>query len=110
MFLSLDVEFDLIDCWCRGDDQLFLRMDPKTYLFNRLESRVCRLNGIVHSSSRPEKAELRQTFSSHVLYSSDQLPPKVDLRPNLTEVEDQSTIGSWLVHASFSRFHCSVCF
>jgi hypothetical protein len=27
--------------------------------------------------------------------SSDQLPPKVDLRPDMTPVEDQSSIGSW---------------
>lgn len=67
----------------------------KTYLLNRIESRVCRLNGIRHSSDLPQKAQLRQSFADHVIYSSDQLPPKVDLRPHMTNIEDQSTIGSW---------------
>ena len=89
MFFSFSVEFHLSVAVEK------IRMDLKTFLFNRFESRICRLNGIVHSSARPEKAELRQKFASHALYSDDQLPPKVDLRPNLTEVEDQSTIGSW---------------
>jgi hypothetical protein len=70
-------------------------MPRVTYLLNRIESRVCRLNGIRESSTLPDKQELRQSFSDHVLYSSDQLPPKVDLRSNMTPVEDQSKIGSW---------------
>jgi hypothetical protein len=70
-------------------------MPRVTYLLNRIECRICRLNGIRESSSLPEKPELRQSFADHVLYSSDELPPKVDLRPNMTLVEDQSRIGSW---------------
>ncbi|CAF4360146.1 unnamed protein product [Rotaria sordida] len=42
----------------------------------------------------PYKENLRQFFSDHVLYSNDQLPPKVDLRPDMTPVEDESRIGS----------------
>jgi hypothetical protein len=67
----------------------------KTYLLNRIESRICRLNGICQSSSLPRNPNLRQSFSDHVLYSGDQLPPKVDLRPEMTPIEDQSKIGSW---------------
>ncbi|CAF2737192.1 unnamed protein product [Rotaria sp. Silwood2] len=42
----------------------------------------------------PNKPQLCQSFSDHVLYSSDQLPPKVDFRAAMTLVEDQSRIGS----------------
>lgn len=67
----------------------------KTYLLNRIEQRFCRLNGIRHSSQQPQKAQLCQSFGDHMIYSSDQLPPKVDLRSHMTTIEDQSTIGSW---------------
>ncbi len=70
-------------------------MPQNTYLLNRIESRICRLNGILPSSVLPDKPKLRQSFADHMLYSSDQLPPKVDLRANMTPVEDQSRIGSW---------------
>jgi hypothetical protein len=70
-------------------------MPQKTYLLNRIESRICRLNGIIESDSLPSKPKLRESFADHVLYNSDQLPPKVDLRMNMTPVEDQSKIGSW---------------
>ena len=70
-------------------------MSGATYLLNRIESRICRLNGIQQSDNLPNKPQLCQSFSDHVMYSNDQLPPKVDLRPNMTPVEDQSRIGSW---------------
>jgi hypothetical protein len=70
-------------------------MSQLTYLLNRIESRICRLNGIIESDSLPSKPQLRKLFADHVIYNSDQLPPKVDLRANMTPVEDQSRIGSW---------------
>ncbi|CAF5211744.1 unnamed protein product, partial [Rotaria magnacalcarata] len=69
-------------------------MPRNSYLLNRNQSRICRLNGILESMSIPNKPELCQSFSDHVLYSPDQLPPKVDFRSNMTAVEDQSKIGS----------------
>ncbi|CAF0856504.1 unnamed protein product [Adineta steineri] len=74
-------------------------MPRLAYLLNRIESRVCRLNGIQPSRSLPRKPELRQSFADHVMYSSDQLPPKVDLRANMTSVEDQSKIGSCVANS-----------
>jgi hypothetical protein len=70
-------------------------MAQLTYLLNRIQSRVCRLNGIRESDSLPNKPQLRKSFANHVIYEGDQLPPKVDLRPSMTPVEDQSKIGSW---------------
>ncbi len=68
---------------------------PNKYLINRNENRKFRLNGLIRSIRLPHKHHLRQAFQDHMLYSSDQLPPKTDLRPNMTPVEDQSQIGSW---------------
>lgn len=70
-------------------------MPLRTYLFNKFNDKFCRLNGIQPSTRLPYKAQLRQLFSDHILFNNDQLPPKVDLRPCMTEVEDQSRIGSW---------------
>lgn len=70
-------------------------MGLKTYLLSRLDSRKFRLNGIIPSSRRPNKAKLCQSFRNHLTYSPAQLPPKVDLRSDMTPVEDQSRIGSW---------------
>ncbi|CAF1483212.1 unnamed protein product [Adineta steineri] len=69
-------------------------MPIRTYLFNQITNTICRLNGIEPSHRMPHKEELSMPFSDHVLYSPSQLPPKVDLRPFLTPVEDQSRIGS----------------
>ncbi|CAF1176105.1 unnamed protein product [Rotaria magnacalcarata] len=65
-----------------------------TYLINRITDKICRLNGIKESHRMPHKEELKMVFSDHVLLTPDQLPPKVDLRPFMTAVEDQSRIGS----------------
>ena len=70
-------------------------MPLKTYLRNLIDNRKWRLNGIWPSNRLPNKHQLRQAFGDHILYSAEQLPPKTDLRPNMTPVEDQSQIGSW---------------
>jgi hypothetical protein len=67
----------------------------KTFLKNKINHRKFRLNGLVPSRRLPRKRELCQSFRHHVLYSPEQLPPKVDLRSDMTPVEDQSRIGSW---------------
>jgi hypothetical protein len=70
-------------------------MPRRTFLSNRTANRKCRLNGIVPSKRLPHKAKLQQNFSDHMLFSHPELPPKVDLRFEMTPVEDQSSIGSW---------------
>lgn len=69
-------------------------MSPKTFLFNKINSKKFRLNGIWPSSRLPTKRKLCQAFRDHVLYSANQLPHKVDFRNDMTPVEDQSKIGS----------------
>ncbi len=70
-------------------------MPLQTYLVDKVHDNKFRLDGIMPSHRLPRKENLCQSFSDHVLYSADQLPPKVDLRPDMTPVEDQSRIGSW---------------
>jgi hypothetical protein len=72
-------------------------MPIRRYLSNRTTQRKCRLNGIVPSKRMPHKAKLWQNFSNHMIYSDYQLPPKVDLRFQMTPVENQSNIDSWYV-------------
>ncbi|CAF1035104.1 unnamed protein product [Rotaria magnacalcarata] len=66
----------------------------KTYLVSKANNKKFRLDGIRRSQRLPEKAQLRQTFAAHVLYGASQLPPKVDLRSEMTAVEDQSQLAS----------------
>ena len=70
-------------------------MTIKTYLLNKINARKCRLNGILPSTRLPRKHNLRQPFRDHLLYNAQELPPKADLRDQMTPVEDQSRIGSW---------------
>ncbi|CAF0820582.1 unnamed protein product [Adineta steineri] len=69
-------------------------MHFKTYLYNRINSTKFRLNGIIPSDRRPHKDKLCKAFRDHRVYSANALPPKVDLRSDMTPVEDQSKIGS----------------
>ncbi len=80
---------------CYSRHFLTTEMPLKTYLINKIINQKFQLNGIVPSNRLPHKHRLRQNFGEHVIYSPDQLPPKVDLRPEMTPVEDQSQIGSW---------------
>ncbi|UJR12703.1 hypothetical protein I4U23_016877 [Adineta vaga] len=70
-----------------------------TFLLNKLLDRKCRLNGIWPSHRLPHKEYLRRLFSNHLIYSPEELPPKVDLRNYMTTVEDQSSIGSCSANA-----------
>ena len=70
-------------------------MPRVSYLFNQITHKRYRLNGIKISNRLPHKEFLKHLFADHVQFNDDELPPKVDLRPEMTPVEDQSTVGSW---------------
>lgn len=70
-------------------------MTLKTYLANKLSSERFRVNGLIRSNNLPRKQRLCQSFRDHIVYRAEQLPPRVDLRPDMTPVEDQSRLGSW---------------
>lgn len=70
-------------------------MGLKTFLINQITDQKFRIDGIIPSNRRPKKQMLCQSFRDHVVYSPQQLPHKVDLRSDMTPVEDQSAVGSW---------------
>jgi hypothetical protein len=69
-------------------------MSFKKYLTKKLSFQKSRLTHILPTTYLPNTNRLSQVFRHHILYRADQLPPKVDLRPDMTPIEDQSSIGS----------------
>lgn len=67
----------------------------RTFLANKADNKKFRFDGLQPSRRLPKKRELCQKFHHHKVYGHGQLPPKVDLRPDMTPVEYQSKIGSW---------------
>ncbi|CAF0943667.1 unnamed protein product [Adineta steineri] len=74
-------------------------MPLKSFLTSTNTSQRFRVNGLIPSSRLPNKRQLCQSFHNHVIYRADQLPPKVDLRSDMTPVEDQSQIGSCVANS-----------
>ena len=67
----------------------------RTFLANKIDNKKFRFDGLAPSRRLPNKRELCQKFRHHRIHGHDQLPPKVDLRPDMTPVENQSRMGSW---------------
>jgi hypothetical protein len=67
----------------------------KTFLHDRKTNKRFRLNGDRPADRKPIKDCLNKDFSKHIMYARSQLPPKVDLRPWMTKIEDQSDANSW---------------
>ncbi|CAF2063912.1 unnamed protein product [Rotaria magnacalcarata] len=74
-------------------------MTIKTYLINKINAQKHRLNGIIPSNRLPSKSNLCRAFRDNIVYTQKELPPKVDLRKDMTRVEDQSKIGSCAANA-----------
>lgn len=70
-------------------------MTLKTYLINKINSQRHRLNDIIPSDHSPSRRNLCLAFRDNICFTPEQLPPKVDLRKDMTTVEDQSQVGSW---------------
>jgi hypothetical protein len=70
-------------------------MPGKTYLVDRKTKEKYCVSGLQPCGSMPQKENLQKKFSSHRTLSSNQLPPRVDLPPEMTPIEDQSQTGSW---------------
>ena len=64
----------------------------RTFLTNKADNKKFRFDGLAPSRRLPNKRELCQKFHHQKIH---RLPPKVDLRPDMTPVEYQSRIGSW---------------
>jgi hypothetical protein len=77
-------------------------MSFKRYLTSKLSIEKLRLSNILPTTHLPSPKRLSQAFRRH---RADQLPPKVDLRPDMTPVEDQSNIGSRYKSSKSSNFY-----
>jgi hypothetical protein len=66
----------------------------KNYLTKKLSIQKSLLSHILPNTHLPNTKRLSDIFRHHILNKNDQIPPKVDLRPDMTLVEDQSNIGS----------------
>ncbi|CAF5074315.1 unnamed protein product, partial [Rotaria sp. Silwood1] len=57
------------------------------------------ISGYKVSNREPEDETLRKDFSDHIKVSAKELPPKVDLRPLMTTVENQNPMNTCLGNA-----------
>ncbi len=69
-------------------------MSFKNYLTRKLNIQRSCLTHILPTIHLTNIKRLPKVFLHHLLYKVDQLPPKVDLRPDMTAIENQSSIGS----------------
>lgn len=69
----------------------------KLFLINRTTLKSYCINGLKQSKRKSAHKSLRKKFTTHVALRFDELPPKVDMRPWMTPVEDQSNLNSWYV-------------
>ena len=67
----------------------------KVFLVNRATGQQHRIDGLKKSDHRSARKSLCRDFTKHVIYKTKDLPPKVDLRPWMTAVDDQASLGSW---------------
>jgi hypothetical protein len=58
--------------------------------------RYC-IGGFKKSTHESTHKSLRKKFEKYTIYKPDELPAKVDLRPWMNPVEDQSEINAWYV-------------
>jgi hypothetical protein len=70
----------------------------KLFLVNRDNMKRYCIDGLKTSKQKSTHKSLRKKFTRHVLYRPDNLPPKVDMRPWMTPVENQSDLNSWYVN------------
>jgi hypothetical protein len=70
----------------------------KMFMVNRKTMERHSINGLKKSKHKSKHKSLRKKFAHHIVYHRpDELPPKVDLRPWMSPVEDQAELNSWCV-------------
>ncbi len=70
-------------------------MQSRQFLTDSNTGQQYRLNGYIPSHRPPSHPDLRQNFSDRMTFGAAQLPEKIDLRSDMTRIENQSTLGSW---------------
>ena len=70
-------------------------MPIKTYTRKYFSPKKLRLNRVPPLKRLPNNPVLGQNYVDHMAFDSADLPPKVDLRPDMTPIEQKSEVGSW---------------
>ncbi|CAF3535770.1 unnamed protein product [Rotaria sp. Silwood1] len=68
-------------------------MPQKRFIHDKKTDRKYCISGCKASKREAEDETLRKDFSNHIKVSAEELPPKVDLRPLMTTVEDQNPMN-----------------
>lgn len=69
-------------------------MVTKTYFVDYINNRRYPLNGVIPSGRSLAETAPNNLFQSHIVLNASELPPKVDLRPDMTPIENQSSANS----------------
>ncbi|UJR09187.1 hypothetical protein I4U23_013435 [Adineta vaga] len=69
-------------------------MALKRYLSRKFSDHKQRLTNILPTVHLRHRKRSKESFRHHRIYRTDQLPPKVDLRPDMTPIENQLDLGS----------------
>ena len=69
--------------------------EKNLYLYNQATNERYILNGDLEPEGEPDYAALILDFTDCIVLDKEQLPPKVDLRPWMTDVESQTKLKTW---------------
>ncbi|CAF3630136.1 unnamed protein product [Rotaria sp. Silwood1] len=75
----------------------------KFVMSKKTRKRHC-IDGAKVSNREPKDPSLRQKFADHIEVNTSGLPPKVDLRPYMSPIGEQSAIGSCVGDAFAGRY------
>lgn len=70
-------------------------MPTKTYFVDHINNCRYPLNGVIPSTAPTTVTAATRLFRYHMVLSAPELPPQVDLRPDMTAVEQQAQANSW---------------
>ncbi|CAF3908045.1 unnamed protein product [Rotaria sp. Silwood2] len=74
-------------------------MTIKSYFVDNINHRRYPLNGVIPSGRQPTETHANKLFQNRVIVGALKLPPKVDLRPDMTTVENQYTANSCVANS-----------
>lgn len=69
--------------------------EKNLYLYNRVTNERYILDGDLEPDGEADYAALILDFTDCIVLDAEQLPPKVDLRPWMTDVESQTKLKTW---------------
>lgn len=77
------------------ENQVTIESEKNLYLFNKETNEYYILNGDLNYEGESDNASLSLDFKEYIDLDVKQIPPKVDLRPWMTTVENQKKLKTW---------------